>query len=98
MKIELLDSVVLTKDMPDQGLRSGDVGAVVEKYGSTGLEVEFVTGSGHTQALVTLSVDDVRDFGATDLLSARPSTRRSPCQPNKGLQRTSLRLAAEPCR
>ena len=69
--IEILDTVVLERDMPDQGLKSGDVGAVVEKYGTTGLEVEFVTGSGYTQALVTLNVDAVRKFGASDLLSAR---------------------------
>jgi len=72
MKIEVLDTVVLKKDMPTQGLKAGDVGAVVEKYGSKGIEVEFVTGSGRTQALVTLGVDDVREFGASELLSARP--------------------------
>ena len=69
--IELLDTVVLKKDIPEQGLKAGDVGAVVERYGTTGIEVEFVTGSGHTQALITLSIDDVRKFGASDLLSAR---------------------------
>jgi len=72
MKLEVLDTVVLKKDIPDQGLKAGDVGAVVEKYGAKGIEVEFVTGAGRTQALVTLSVDDVREFGASDLLSARP--------------------------
>ena len=74
MKIEVLDTVVLRKDLPAQGLRAGDVGAVVEKYGAKGIEVEFVTGAGRTQALVTLTVDDVREFGASDLLSARPLT------------------------
>jgi len=67
----VLDTVVLKKDMPEQGLKAGDVGAVVESYGTTGFEVEFVTGSGHTQALVTVSVHDVRKFGPSDLLSAR---------------------------
>lgn len=72
MKIEVLDTVVLKKDMPAEGLKAGDVGAVVEKYGANGIEVEFVTGAGRTQALVTLEIDDVREFGASDLLSARP--------------------------
>jgi hypothetical protein len=72
MKIEVLDTVVLRNDMPAEGLKAGDVGAVVEKYGTKGLEVEFVTGAGRTQALVTLEIDDVREFGASDLLSARP--------------------------
>lgn len=69
--INLLDTIVLKKDIPKKGLKAGDVGAVVEKYGSTGLEVEFVTGSGHTQALVSLNIDEVREFGASDMLSAR---------------------------
>jgi len=72
MKIEILETVVLKKDIPADGLKAGDVGAVVEKYGPKGIEVEFVTGAGRTQALVTLDIDDVREFGASDLLSARP--------------------------
>jgi hypothetical protein len=72
MKIEVLETVVLKKDIPADGLKVGDVGAVVEKYGPKGIEVEFVTGAGRTQALVTLDIDDVREFGASDLLSARP--------------------------
>ena len=72
MTIEVLDTVVLKQDLPDDELKAGDVGAVVERYGSTGIEVEFVTGAGRTQALVTLDIDDVREFGDSDLLSARP--------------------------
>jgi hypothetical protein len=72
MKIEVLDTVVLKKDIPAEGLKAGDVGAVVQKYGSKGIEVEFVTGAGRTLALVTLGIDEVREFGASDLLSARP--------------------------
>jgi hypothetical protein len=72
MKIEALDTVVLKKDVPAEGLKAGDVGAVVQKYGSKGIEVEFVTGAGRTLALVTFGIDEVREFGASDLLSARP--------------------------
>lgn len=72
--IEVLDTVVLRKDLPEQGLKAGDVGAVVEVYSATEFEVEFVTGAGRTQALVTLSADDVRKFGASDILSARSVT------------------------
>ena len=71
MKLEMLSTVVLNEDLPEYGLRRGDVGAVVEIYGEKGVEVEFVTGSGHTQALVTLAPSDVRPFGPSDLLSAR---------------------------
>jgi len=71
MKPRVLDTVVLEKDLPSQGLRRGDVGAVMEVYEPDGLEVEFVTGSGRTQALVTLRVDDVRLITDTDILAVR---------------------------
>ena len=60
MKYKLLDTVVLDRNLPQHGLRAGDLGAIVEVYEPDGLEVEFVTASGKTQALVTLNVDDVR--------------------------------------
>jgi len=42
------------------GLRDGDLGSVVGTYDPEGLDVEFVTASGRTQALVTLHNSDVR--------------------------------------
>ena len=71
MKIAVLDTIVLTKDIPDHGLRKGDLGAVVEMYEPDGLEVEFVTGSGRTRALVTLRVPDVRTVSETDVPAVR---------------------------
>jgi Domain of unknown function (DUF4926) len=71
MKPRVLDTVVLEKDLPSQGLRRGDVGAVMEVYEPDGLEVEFVTGSGRTQALLTLRVDDVRLITDTNILAVR---------------------------
>jgi len=71
MDIELLDTVVLKHDMPSYGLKEGDVGAVVEIYAPDGVEVEFVTGSGRTQALVTLKTKEVRTVGSTDILAVR---------------------------
>ena len=60
MKYKALDPVVLERDLPAHGLCTGDLGAVVEVYEPDGLEVEFVTASGKTQAVVTLTVADVR--------------------------------------
>ena len=77
MKYKPLDSVVLKHDREDLGLRSGDLGAVVEVYEPDGLEVEFVSASGRTEALVTLTEDDVRSVGDHDLISVRPFTRQS---------------------
>ena len=75
MKIKELDAVVLDRDLPGEGLRRGDLGAVVHVYGPDGLEVEFVTASGRTQALVTLRVEDVRPVGDQDLIAVRRVAR-----------------------
>ena len=72
MKYKILDTVVLNKDLLESGLRKGDLGAVVQVYEPDGLEVEFVTASGNTQALVTLNVHDVRPVVDNDLVAVRP--------------------------
>lgn len=72
MTINILDPVVLKVDLLDHGLRKGDIGAVVEVYEPDGIEVEFVTGAGETQALVTLKVGDVRSVKGSEILSVRP--------------------------
>lgn len=72
MKFEKLECVVLAHDIAEHGLRSGDLGTVVEIYPEGGVEVEFVTGSGDTQALLTLTTQDIRKIDSLDL----PATRR----------------------
>ena len=74
MTYQVLDTIILDRDLPEHGLRKGDVGAVVEVYESDGLEVEFVTAAGSTAALLTLNVRDARPAAADDLVSVR--TRR----------------------
>jgi len=71
MTYKVLDTVVLDRNLPEDGLRSGDLGAVVQVYEPDGLEVEFVTASGKTQALVTLNVNDVRPVQDSDLIAVR---------------------------
>lgn len=71
MTYQVLDTVVLDRDVPEQGLRRGDLGAVVEVYEPEGLEVEFVTASGRTAALLTLSTRDVRPVADDDLVAVR---------------------------
>lgn len=66
-----LDTVVVTKDLPALELKRGDVGAVVQVYSPTALEVEFVTATGVTQAVVTLTTDTVRPVDRKDLLAVR---------------------------
>lgn len=57
--IKLLDVVALTCDLPELGLRRGQVGAVVEVYGPDAFEVEFVDQAGQTYGLHTLRADQV---------------------------------------
>ena len=71
MMHKLLDTVALTGDHPEAGLRRGDVGAVVEVLGQDAYEVEFVAASGRTQALVTLAASEIRELGDKDLISVR---------------------------
>ena len=71
MNFAPLDTVVLDRDLPEHGLRRGDLGAVVETYEPDGLDVEFVRASGHTQALVELTTHDIRPIRDQDLVAVR---------------------------
>jgi hypothetical protein len=75
MRYQVLDTVILDRDLAEHGLRKGDLGSVVEIYDPDGLEVEFVTASGRTAALLTLNDRDVRPVSDDDLVSVRPSRR-----------------------
>lgn len=66
-----LDTVVLTRDLPDYGLRRGDVGAIVHMHAPDAFEVEFVRASGRTHALLTLAAADVRVAEDRDLVAVR---------------------------
>ena len=74
MAIKELDTVVLTEDLPSYGLKVGDLGAVVTVYSPEAYEVEFVTGSGKTQALLRLSAGKVRPVDSDEILSVRRLT------------------------
>jgi hypothetical protein len=70
-----LDVVVLQTDQPAQGLKRGDLGAIVDIYSPDAIDVEFVTASGRTKALVTLKASDIREVGDDDLVTVRPTSR-----------------------
>ena len=71
MLFKILDPVVVVADLAGNGLMRGDVGAVVRVYGREAVEVEFVTASGHTQAVLTLGSHQIRPVGPKDLLAVR---------------------------
>lgn len=70
--IQELDTVVLTRDIPERKLRKGDLGAVVLVHGEgVSYEVEFVTLGGETLAVVTLPADAVRAVTGQEIAHAR---------------------------
>lgn len=57
--IELLDVVALLEDMPERGLRRGQVGTVVEELAPNVYEVEFSDDEGRTYATLSLRADQL---------------------------------------
>jgi hypothetical protein len=74
--IRELESIVLERDLPEHGLRQGDLGAVVQVYSPDAFEVEFVRASGSTQALVQLSRADIRPVEDSDVPAVRRAAPR----------------------
>lgn len=70
--IHELDLVVLVRDLPDQGLKEGDIGTVVLVHkGGAGYEVEFTTLGGETLAVITVAADAVRAVGEHEIAHVR---------------------------
>ena len=66
------DTVVLTQDVPNEGLTAGDVGTVVHVHNNgEGYEVEFMTLAGQTIAVASLLADQVRPVGRQDVAHVR---------------------------
>jgi hypothetical protein len=66
-----LDTVVLTEDLPDHGLKAGDLGTIVLVHGSAGYEVEFMTLDGETLAVVSVHSHQVRAVARREIAQAR---------------------------
>ena len=72
-KIKNFDRIILTVNLPKEGLTIGDVGIVVDTYeGGKVFEVEFMTLDGsNTIAVVTLENTQIRAISARMLMHAR---------------------------
>lgn len=57
--IRLLDVVALMADIPERGLRQGQVGTVVETLGDDAYEVEFSDNEGRTYATTALNSEQL---------------------------------------
>jgi hypothetical protein len=74
MKLPILelDTVVLTHDIDEYGLKQDDIGTVMHCYkDGAAFEVEFVTAEGRTIALLTLTQADIRPIGGREVLHVR---------------------------
>lgn len=68
-----LQRAVLIANLPDRGLRAGDVGVVVHVYeAAQGYEVEFFTADGETISVETLGPDEVAAPTNDQILHVRP--------------------------
>ena len=66
------DCVVLTSDIPAQGLQAGDVGTVVHVHrNGEAYEVEFATFTGQTVAIATVLHSRCRPVGRHDISHVR---------------------------
>ena len=67
-----LDTVVLTEDLPECGLRAGDIGTVVLVHAAgEAYEVEFATLEGETVTVVTLDRGHTRPVRSREIAHAR---------------------------
>jgi hypothetical protein len=75
MEFPLYQDVVLAKDLPEENLRVGDVGTVVERHDVAGLEtgysVEFFDMLGNTVAVVTVRGSALRAMNEGSATSVR---------------------------
>ena len=71
-KIKEFDRVILATDLPESGLKNGDIGNVVMVYNDgEGYEVEFMTFDGETVAVETLLSNQVRKISFHEIPHVR---------------------------
>ena len=72
------DCIVLTQDIPDEGLQAGDVGTVVHIHrDGAAYEVEFVTLIGQTVAVATVLSSQLRPVNRKDIAHVRELAAQS---------------------
>lgn len=75
MAFDLYSDVILTADLPEDGLKAGDIGTIVERHVVAGMEdgysVEFFDMTGATVAVVTVRASLLRSPTHAD----RPAVR-----------------------
>ncbi|MEE8436437.1 MAG: DUF4926 domain-containing protein [bacterium] len=72
------DIMVLVGELPEHGLKEGDLGTVIHVHReSAGYEVEFMTLCGETVAVETLEKEKVRPVERHEMHHARPMQKQA---------------------
>ena len=76
MNFDMFSDVILTADVPEEDLRAGDIGTVVERHVVPGQEdgysVEFFDMTGQTVAVATVPASSLRLPTHADRPAVRP--------------------------
>jgi hypothetical protein len=80
MALKLYDQVALRRDVPEDGLKAGDVATLVDLVPGPpgkpqGAVLEVFNAVGQTICVTSVSIDDVQTLTADEILSVRPLAR-----------------------
>ncbi len=79
MDFTLFSDVVLVQDIPEEGLREGDVGTMVERHDvagkETGYSVEFFDMLGKTISVITVAASMLRLPAHSDIPAVRSAEK-----------------------
>lgn len=79
MKLELFKRVALTRDIPEENLKMGDLATIVEylpgKNGEDGYALEIFNAIGETIAVIVVPQSAVEPLTADEMPSVRPIAR-----------------------
>ena len=66
------ERIILTNDIPSEGLTAGDVGTIIHVHsGGKAFEVEFISLAGQTAAIATVEASQVRSARRNEIAHAR---------------------------
>jgi hypothetical protein len=82
MKIDLYQEVALTRDLPEYGLRAGDVAMLVDfvphpSNGEEGCVLEVFNAIGESIATISVPISFVEVLRSYEILSVRPLVKAS---------------------
>jgi hypothetical protein len=82
MKVELYQEVALTRDLPEHGLRAGDIAMLVDfvphpSGGEEGCMLEIFNAIGESLTTIAVPISVVEALRSDEVLSVRPLAKAS---------------------